>query len=117
MKIFRAKDHLTAAELKNTGRCSAMALAASRMAIDDSGIKRQLLKGDRTSVVVGTTMGEADVIEELDQAWIANGPRALSRSRAATIQSLTTPLCSISRLWGTSTGLCGSAGGTKPLTG
>ena len=80
VKIFHAKDHLTAAELKNTGRCSAMALAASRMAIEDSGIAHGLLKGERTSVVVGTTMGEADVIEELDQAWIAKGPRAVSRT-------------------------------------
>lgn len=80
VKIFHAKDHLTAAELKNTGRCSAMALAAARMAIEDSGIVHSLLEGERTSVVVGTTMGEAGVIEELDQAWIAKGPSAVSRT-------------------------------------
>jgi 3-oxoacyl-[acyl-carrier-protein] synthase II len=80
VKIFHAKDHLTQAELKNTGRCSAMALAASRMAIEDSGIAHGLLKGERTSVVVGTTMGEADQLQKLDQAWIAHGPRAVSRT-------------------------------------
>lgn len=80
VKIFDPKDHLTQAELKRTGRCSAMALAAARMAFEDAKIDASALKGPRTSVVVGTTMGEADVIGELDHAWIKNGPRAVSRT-------------------------------------
>jgi 3-oxoacyl-[acyl-carrier-protein] synthase II len=80
VKIFDPKDHLTQAELKRTGRCSAMALAAARMAIEDARIDVSALKGERTSVVVGTTMGEADVIGELDLAWIKSGPQAISRT-------------------------------------
>src|SRR5262249_26873218 len=38
------------------------------------------LRGPRTAVVLGTTMGEADVIAELDHAWIARGPNAVRRS-------------------------------------
>jgi len=79
VKQFNPRDHLTQAELKRTGRCSAMALAAARMAIEDARIGGKL-SGDRTSVVVGTTMGEADVIGELDHAWIKNGPRAVNRT-------------------------------------
>ncbi len=79
-KAFRPEDHLTRAEVRRTGRCSAMALAAARMALDDAGLLHDGVQGPRTSVVIGTTMGEADVIATLDRAWIKNGPGAIKRS-------------------------------------
>jgi len=80
IKDFRAEDHLTAAEVRRAGRCAAMSLAAMRMAIADAGIATDQMRGPRTSVVVGTTMGEASVIAELDHAWIAGGMRAMRRA-------------------------------------
>jgi len=80
VKDFHAKDHLTAAELRHTGRCSAMTLAATRMAITDAGIAAGSLRGARTAVVIGTTMGEADVIADLDHAWIRGGTSAVKRT-------------------------------------
>jgi 3-oxoacyl-[acyl-carrier-protein] synthase II len=80
VKAFRARDHLTAAETRRMGRCSQMALAASRMAIADAGLKDDALKGPRASVVLGTTMGEADVLEDLDAAWIHKGVSAVKRA-------------------------------------
>ncbi len=80
IKDFRAEDHLTAAEVRRVGRCAAMSLAAMRMAIVDAGIAADEMRGPRTSVVVGTTMGEAAVIAELDHAWIAGGVRAMRRA-------------------------------------
>ena len=52
VKGFRAKDHLTPAEIRRTGRCSAMALAAARMALTGRG-PRTLhdLRGPRSAVV------------------------------------------------------------------
>ncbi len=80
IKDFRAEDHLTAAEVRRSGRCSAMSLAAMRMAIADSGIDEAKLRGPRTSVVLGTTMGEADVIANLDHAWITGGHATVRRT-------------------------------------
>jgi 3-oxoacyl-[acyl-carrier-protein] synthase II len=80
VKGFRARDHLTAAEARRMGRCSQMALAAARMAIADAGIDQALLKGPRVSVVLGTTMGEADVLEDLDHAWINKGLAGVRRA-------------------------------------
>lgn len=79
-KGFRAKDHLTAAEIRRMGRCSQMALAAARMAVKDSGLAPEQLKGPRVAVVLGTTMGEADVLEDLDHAWIASGAAGVHRA-------------------------------------
>jgi 3-oxoacyl-[acyl-carrier-protein] synthase II len=80
VKQFVARDHLTAAETRRTGRCSAMTLAAARMAVADAGLRPELLRGPRTAVVLGTTMGEADVLEDLDHAWIKNGARGVKRA-------------------------------------
>jgi 3-oxoacyl-[acyl-carrier-protein] synthase II len=80
VKAFRPRDHLTAAEARRMGRCSQMALAATRMAIKDSGIDEAALKGPRASVVLGTTMGEADVLEDLDHGWISKGRAGVRRA-------------------------------------
>jgi 3-oxoacyl-[acyl-carrier-protein] synthase II len=79
---FVARDHLTHAESRRMGRCSAMALAASRMAVTDSGLNADKIRasGPRVAVVIGTTMGEADILEVLDYAWIERGPGAVKRA-------------------------------------
>ena len=35
---FRPRDHLSAAEARRAGRCSAFAIAAARMAVEDAGL-------------------------------------------------------------------------------
>lgn len=80
VKGFRPQDHLAAAEIRRMGRCSQMALAAARMAIRDAGLSEAALVGPRASVVLGTTMGEADVLEDLDHAWIAKGAAGVRRA-------------------------------------
>jgi 3-oxoacyl-[acyl-carrier-protein] synthase II len=57
-----------------------MALAAARMAIQDAALAEGALAGPRASVVLGTTMGEAGVLEELDHAWIAKGTAGVRRA-------------------------------------
>ena len=80
VKDFRPQDHLSAAEVHHTGRCSAMTLAATRMAVADAGLRADALRGPRTAVVIGTTMGEADVIADLDHASIKQGTPAIRRA-------------------------------------
>lgn len=80
VKGFVPRDHLSAAEARRMGRCSQMALAATRMAVADAKLPAEALRGSRASVVLGTTMGEADVLGELDQAWIEKGPSAVRRA-------------------------------------
>lgn len=80
VKDFRPRDHMRAAEARRMGRCSAMALAAARMAAKDAGLEPGDVPGRRVAVVIGTTMGEADVIEKLEHAWISRGPHAIKRA-------------------------------------
>jgi len=80
---FRAREHLTAAEVKRAGRCSAFAIAATRMAMQDAGLVIDGAAGDRVGVVLGTTMGEVDVISELESAWLHHGESAVALSKLA----------------------------------
>ncbi len=80
VKGFTPRDHLSAAEARRMGRCSQMALAAARMAVADAALPDGALKGPRASVVLGTTMGEADVLEDLDHAWIQKGLPGVRRA-------------------------------------
>lgn len=78
VKGFRPRDHLTAAEARRVGRCSAFAVAAARMAAEDAGIAPELLGSERSSVILGTTMGEANLLGELEGAWIHRGEEAVA---------------------------------------
>ncbi|MFW5924948.1 MAG: beta-ketoacyl-[acyl-carrier-protein] synthase family protein [Myxococcota bacterium] len=78
---FRPRDHLTSAEVRRVGRCSAFAVAAARMAAEDAGIAPELLRSERSSVIVGTTMGEANLLGELEGAWIHGGEEAVAPDR------------------------------------
>ncbi|MDP3274580.1 MAG: beta-ketoacyl-[acyl-carrier-protein] synthase family protein [Deltaproteobacteria bacterium] len=75
---FRARDWLTAAEARRAGRCSAFCIAGARMAIKDAGLDLQPSGGERTAVVLGTTMGEVALIEQLDRQWVASGANSVS---------------------------------------
>jgi 3-oxoacyl-[acyl-carrier-protein] synthase II len=81
VKGFRARDFLTSAEARRTGRCSAFALAGARMAVEDAKLTSEQLAGERTSVIIGTTMGEADVIGRLEDVWIRKGTGALDAAQ------------------------------------
>src|SRR5687768_4190783 len=81
VRDFRARDFLSQAELRRTGRCSAFSLAAARMAVKDAAIGPDQLGGPDTSVIVGTTMGEADVIGDLQSTWLRDGVAAVQSAR------------------------------------
>ena len=80
---FEPRDHLTASEMRRMARCSMMAVAAARMAVEDAGLAPADLEGPRTSVVLGTTMGEAELLGELEHRWIVDGPDAVHRRSVA----------------------------------
>jgi 3-oxoacyl-[acyl-carrier-protein] synthase II len=92
VRDFDPRDHLTAAEQRRTGRCSAMAIAAARMALEDAGLGGKRLDGPRTAVVMGTTMGEAEILGELERNWIVGGARAVRRAHIPRYGSTLLPI-------------------------
>jgi 3-oxoacyl-[acyl-carrier-protein] synthase II len=80
VKAFDPRDHLTSAERRRMGRCCAMAVASARMALEDAGLQPKALAGPRTAVVLGTTMGEATILGDLQHDWIVGGPDSVRRT-------------------------------------
>jgi 3-oxoacyl-[acyl-carrier-protein] synthase II len=74
---FVAEDHLTRAELERAGRCGHFALAAARIALEDAGLDRGFDDPERVAVVLGTTMGEANLLGELENHWLHRGAEAV----------------------------------------
>jgi 3-oxoacyl-[acyl-carrier-protein] synthase II len=89
---FNARDFLTAAEARRMGRCSAFAVAGARMAVEQAGLTQAQLATDRTSVVVGTTMGEADLIGELEHAWVLRGSEGVEAKKLPLCGSTLLPI-------------------------
>lgn len=83
VKGFRPRDFMTAAEARRAGRCSQFTLAAARMAVEQAGLAPEQIRGGRTSVVIGTTMGEANLLGELEQAWIHSGEESVNSRKLA----------------------------------
>jgi len=92
VKDFNPRDYLTRAEARHAGRCSAFALAAAREAVESSGLEAKHLAGSRTAVILGTTMGEANILGELESAWIHEGEHAVHAMKMARYGSTLLPI-------------------------
>ena len=65
IKNFNPPDFID----RSLGRGSQFAMLAAKLALDDTGIKIGDMDKTRVGVVVGTTMADADKIEEIDRVW------------------------------------------------
>jgi 3-oxoacyl-[acyl-carrier-protein] synthase II len=73
VRDFDPAPYFQTLDARRVGRCSQLAIAASRMALDDAGLSRDALSWQRVGVVMGTTMGEPRVLETLDEQWVSLG--------------------------------------------
>lgn len=76
VKNFRPQDFISRRRIKNLGRASQMAIAATRLALEDAGITREL---KRFGVFVGTTMGEIQALENVSSDWIKRGHHPIAK--------------------------------------
>jgi 3-oxoacyl-[acyl-carrier-protein] synthase II len=75
---FPAKALITSPQLRRMDRMSRMAVAASRLALDDAGLNAHDVGGEDTGVVFGTSLGDlSDSIAHLDRIF-TRGPAAAS---------------------------------------
>lgn len=61
----------------NLGRNSSLTLSAAKLALQDAHLEPDRLNRQRTGVCIGTTMGESQIIQQLNEAWINKGVDAL----------------------------------------
>lgn len=74
VKACEVKDFEPSHYLKNTdensiARSSQFSIAASRMALEDAGLDAEDIRGKRIPVIIGTTDGESQPLDEVAQIW------------------------------------------------
>ena len=78
VKDFNAEDWLSKKEARRTERFIAFAMAASRMAMEDSGLKIDSFNADRVGVYTGCGLGGLKVLEDTCLVLDEKGPKRVS---------------------------------------
>ena len=78
VKNFNAQDFLPAKEAKRTERFIAYAIAAARMAMEDSGLTIDSSNSDRVGVITGCGLGGLGILESTCSTLATKGPRRVS---------------------------------------
>lgn len=71
IKNFVAEEYMTKTASSLIGRGSQLAIAATRIALDDSQLA--VADIDQIGVIIGTTMGEIPALEIMDKFWTKKG--------------------------------------------
>lgn len=66
VKDFNPKNFMDKRRIQMTGRASQLAIAAAKLAVEDSGLDGKMLNDFKCGVCMGTTMGEIQAIENID---------------------------------------------------
>jgi 3-oxoacyl-[acyl-carrier-protein] synthase II len=74
VKIFKPEDFISEERLKFMNRATQMALSATKLAIEDAGLIPDYLDNYKVGASFGTTLGDAQTIEEIDMLLINNKP-------------------------------------------
>jgi len=78
VKDFHAEDFLPAKEAKRTERFIAFAIAAARMALEDSGLVIDDANSNRIGVMTGCGLGGLGILESTCETLAKRGPRRVS---------------------------------------
>ena len=73
VKNFNSEDFIPKNKLKGMARASQFAVAASKMAFDDAGLKSDYLCEVKAGVIIGTTMADIQSLEQIDKYWTKKG--------------------------------------------
>jgi 3-oxoacyl-[acyl-carrier-protein] synthase II len=77
VKNFSPEDFIAKNKLNKMGRASALAVSSARLAWEDANSAWDNLDLERIGVCLGTTMGETQIIEELNETWLKDGPESM----------------------------------------
>ncbi|NIM91204.1 MAG: beta-ketoacyl-ACP synthase II [Candidatus Aminicenantes bacterium] len=78
IKDFDPLDFIEKKEVRKMDSFIQYAIAASQLAVEDSGLKSSELEGDRTGVYVGSGIGGIGIIEDTHKTLLEKGPGRVS---------------------------------------
>lgn len=77
VRDFDPEEWFRATDPQTVGKAGRFAVAAARMAMDDSGLDGEALRARGCGVCVGTTEGESQLVDRLSEAWVRGGMDSL----------------------------------------
>jgi 3-oxoacyl-[acyl-carrier-protein] synthase II len=84
IKDFDPSLYIASRNLKNYGRTSQLGIAGARLALKDAGLADHHLKGKPVDIIIGTTIGESQVMEKINDRWLRFGEGEVSPQDIAT---------------------------------
>ena len=69
---FDAKKFILVSKLKQMGKASQFAIAATKLAIQDADLSLNYLRTEHAGVCIGTTMGESQIAEQIIKHTLVN---------------------------------------------
>ncbi|HHW02904.1 MAG TPA: beta-ketoacyl-ACP synthase II [Thermoanaerobacterales bacterium] len=78
VKDFNPEDYIEKKELKRLDRFTQFAIAATKMALDDSGLVLSSIDNTRAGVVMGSGIGGSQTWEEQHTTLVERGPKRIS---------------------------------------
>lgn len=73
IKNFDPTIYIKGENINRYGRTSQLGIASARLAIEDAGLNIKNLARESVAVILGTTNGEAKVMESINDEWVRNG--------------------------------------------
>ena len=83
LRDFEAGRWVRRLPAEDVGRSSQFAIAAARMATEDAGVDETWLSERGCGVSVGTTEGESQVLDQLTEVWVRDGPACMDAGQLA----------------------------------
>jgi len=77
---FSPLQFMSAEVVARLGRGSQMAIAATKLALDDAAFPCEGAKSKRVGVCLGTTMADIQALEAANEKWVESGERAIRPS-------------------------------------
>jgi len=69
---FNPENYIPESRINHYGRTSQLGISSSILALKDAGLTPKELPNNRTTILIGTTMGECNVQESMVKTWITN---------------------------------------------
>lgn len=76
---FEATDFISPEEAKRLGRGAQMAIAATKLALEDAHLSLDDSRS-RTGICLGTTMADIQALESANKAWVEKGEQRIKQS-------------------------------------
>ncbi len=83
VRDYNPETHFASQELRRIGRGTQFAILAAKLALKDAGLNVTLVTRERTAVCLGTTMGDIQALEEIDDLSVRNRENEITASLVA----------------------------------